>query len=145
MERSVRSSPYTTVTVRTLAVHGVLERLGHNTVLHREIRVAVTAHALIHGPGAAEVIQHNTRTVVHRHSITLRIAHITQTHTNKTHNDVARIDNKRIVRNTDSVTRSGLSVNSDIACFDAQFPIQMNRTRDGKNHTSRTCLVHGIP
>ena len=120
MECSVGAAPYTSVPVRSFAVYGHAQRLGYDAILHGEVRVAVAAHALIHRPGTAEVVQHNVLGVIHRYRIVLGTfslrAFLAHAHMEETDDDVIGIfDDKRIIRQADTFSGRRLTGNSDIA------------------------------
>ena len=48
MERSILAAPYTAISMRTLHMPGITERLRDEAVLHREVLIAVAADALVH-------------------------------------------------------------------------------------------------
>ena len=105
-----------------LAVHGVLERLGDVAVLHGETGVAVAADALVHRPRRAQVVKHHVVAVVDGDGVVFLVvietSRFTHTHADEAHDDVAAaLDNQRIVRQTDTVTRSCLTCYGEVVAL----------------------------
>ena len=112
----------------------ILERLGDDAILHGEILVTIAADALIDRPGAREMVEDYIFGIIDREGIRFGIGNISQAYAKKAHDDIGGIDNQRVVRNTYTVSGCRLSVNSDTACFDTQFAIEMDCSRCSKEN-----------
>ena len=150
MEGSVLSAPNASITMSSFHVTCIAQRLRHETVLEREILIAIAGDTFIDRPREGTVVNHDITAVIDGQGVIIRVCIfgkgvVSQPAADIAQRDIMRfLDDNRIVRNTDSLPGGGLSENGHIAVQHLQRRIQMDRSANSKNDDTRTGLVHGI-
>ena len=145
MERSVRTPPYTSVSMVSLYVYGLAETLGDKTILECKIGIAIAADALIGAPRERAVVNDDVFSVVDRERITLHFVLVSHTKTEEPHDDVARFDDHRVSGDTDTITGCCLSCDSEITARYIQLRGQVDGSRDIEDNCPGSIHLHGMP
>ena len=115
MEGSQFATPYTTISVSTLGVTRVCQRLSECTPLHGEVIVVVERCYLVDTPAERTVVEHYTCNVSLPSSVStvVDIDFLTSTQRDKTHNSVCLWTYSEVTQ-CDTRIRSCLTSNSSV-------------------------------
>ena len=133
VERGIFAAPDAAIAVAALGMPRIVETLGKQAPLHREITVGVERRAFVHRPRHRTMVEDDILVVTPPDTVLLRfggiLGRIAQTETDIADNHVVGIDPHGVVAQADAVARGGLAGDGQVSVLNAQIAQQFDRSR----------------